>query len=187
VMVNDGSSGGSTGLTNCVLFGNGGGNTFFNSEASISARYSLFDATVTGYTSVTGNLTVITSPFASTTSTGTPAVQLAVGSPAINAGDPATTTAIVGSTDLAGNPRFVNGRIDMGAVEVQDEIFSVKDGNWSDPTTWNVNRVPQLGDRVRLKHAVTMPANYLGLVTALRYDPASRLIYSAGGRLQMEP
>ncbi|WP_020607009.1 T9SS type A sorting domain-containing protein [Spirosoma spitsbergense] len=107
-------------LTNCVLFGNGGGKTLFNADsASVSARYSLFDASVTGYLTGPGNLTTGTpaatsSPFSSSTST-----QLAPGSPAINAGDPATTTAIVGSTDLAGNPRFVSGRIDMGAYEFE--------------------------------------------------------------------
>jgi hypothetical protein len=119
-MYNWGSDGGtsSPSLTNCVLFGNGGGKTLFNADsASVSARYSLFDASVTGYLTGPGNLTTGTpaatsSPFSSSTST-----QLAPGSPAINAGDPATTTAIVGSTDLAGNPRFVDGRIDMGAYE----------------------------------------------------------------------
>ncbi len=172
-------------LTNCVLFGNGGGNTFVNISATIPARYSLFDpssVTVTGYTSVTGNLTTTTSPFVSTTST-----RLRAGSPAINAGDPATTTAVVGTTDLAGNIRFVGGGIDMGAVEVQNEIFTISTGNWNNPAIWNVNRVPQLGDRARLKHAVTIPASYLAFVTALLYDPVSRLVYGAGGRLTLEP
>ncbi len=117
-MFSDGTSGSSSpSLTNCVLFGNGGSKTIGNTNANVSARYSLFEpssVTVTGFTSVTGNLTGISSPFASSTST-----QLAPGSPAINAGDPATTTASVGSTDLAGNPRLVEGRIDMGAYEFQ--------------------------------------------------------------------
>ncbi|MCY7357853.1 MAG: hypothetical protein LH609_10365, partial [Rudanella sp.] len=182
------NNGSSASLTNCVLFGNGGANTISNvNSSSLTAAYTLFEPSVTGYTSGGNNLTTGTpsatsSPFASTATT-----RLAVGSPAINAGDPATTTAMVGSTDLAGNPRIIGGRIDMGAVEVQDEIFTVKDGNWNDPTVWNVNRLPQLGDRARLKHTVTIPASYLGFVTALLYDPASRLMYGVGGRLQMVP
>ncbi len=108
-------------LTNCVFFGNGGANTFVNaSTGSVTASYSLFDQSVTGYTSVTGNITTTTTPFSSTSSN-----QIAICSPAVNAGDPATTTATVGTTDLAGDPRFFNGtgtpaaRIDMGAYEVQ--------------------------------------------------------------------
>ena len=46
-------------------------------------------------------------------------------SPAINAGDPATTSATVGSVDLANNPRFYNGgTVDMGAYEYQGALFA---------------------------------------------------------------
>ncbi|WP_143053963.1 MBG domain-containing protein [Parapedobacter koreensis] len=45
------------------------------------------------------------------------------GSPAINAGDPRTNVSDdavqVGDTDLAGNPRIIDGRIDLGAYEQQ--------------------------------------------------------------------
>jgi hypothetical protein len=136
---------------------------------------------VTGYTSGPGNLTVTTSPFASPTST-----LLAVTSLAINAGDPATTTDLVGSTDLAGNPRFVNGQIDMGAYEFQQilEVFSLKDGLWNDPTVWSVGRLPLATERVRLRHSVTMPANHTALGGTLVYDAGGRLVYQAGGTLR---
>jgi predicted outer membrane repeat protein len=103
-------------LTNGVVWGNGGASTFFNGPgASISTSYSLFESSVMGYNAGSGSLTTTTSPFASTTST-----LLRCGSTAIDAGDPATTSATVGSIDLAGNNRFyANGRIDMGAYEAQ--------------------------------------------------------------------
>lgn len=43
--------------------------------------------------------------------------RLGAGSPAIDAGDPATSTIEAGSLDLAGNPRIAKGRVDLGAFE----------------------------------------------------------------------
>ena len=101
-------------LTNCVFFSNGGANTISNGLASVSASYSLFEPAVRGYSSGPGNLTsLVSSPFAGSTTT-----RLAADSPAINAGDPASTTLTSGLTDVAGNARIQNGRIDMGAHEL---------------------------------------------------------------------
>lgn len=47
----------------------------------------------------------------------------------------------------------------MDAYEFQSAIYTVKDGNWNDPMIWNAVHVPQIGDRARLKHAVTIPAS----------------------------
>ena len=97
-------------LTNCVLYGNGGAKTFANGNSSTSATYSLLETSITGY-SGDNNLTTTVSPFVSSTD-----ARLNGCSPAINTGlNSANTT----TTDLAGNPRFFNSRIDMGAYEYQ--------------------------------------------------------------------
>jgi hypothetical protein len=54
--------------------------------------------------------------------------QLSGNSPAINAGDPETDPGTIPPTDLAGNPRITDSRIDIGAYEYfggQDDLFSV--------------------------------------------------------------
>jgi len=48
--------------------------------------------------------------------------ELTPHSPCINAGTPDTTGLHLPATDLAGNPRIFNGRIDIGAYECQDTI-----------------------------------------------------------------
>ncbi|MBD2705172.1 VCBS repeat-containing protein [Spirosoma sp. BT702] len=98
-------------LTNCVVWGNGGASTFYNFQATINTQYSLFQASVTGYVSGTGNLTTTVSPFVSG-SDG----QIYNCSPAVNTGD---NTANTSATDLAGNARIYGSRIDMGAYEYQ--------------------------------------------------------------------
>jgi hypothetical protein len=105
-------------LTNCIAWNNHGSATFRNSTGPsvISANYCLFDSSVSGFTEnqVTKPTTL---PFENETS-----ARLMACSPAVNAGDPASTTATSGTTDLAGNSRFYNdGRIDIGMDEFQGE------------------------------------------------------------------
>ena len=117
-------------LANCILFGNGGESTFgpYYTGTTISATYSIFEsAAVSGASQINltgmGNLlNITTSPFTSTSS-----VALATCSPAINAGNPVSITALsepysataLPTTDLIGSPRIFGGRVDMGAVEYQ--------------------------------------------------------------------
>ncbi len=109
----NGSSSGCT-LTNCVLFGNEGANTFYiGQESSITITYSLLEAGVAGYTDGGNNLTTTISPFVSSTD-----ARLNGCSPAINTGSNAANST---TTDLAGNPRFVNTTIDRGAYEFQGQ------------------------------------------------------------------
>ncbi|MGM9508654.1 putative Ig domain-containing protein [Larkinella sp. GY13] len=107
-------------LTNCIVWNNGGDKAIYNENATLTAGYSLFDPETTGYDG-TNNLTTSDSPFASASDW-----QLTACSPAVNAGYPGSTTAISGTTDLAGNSRFYNnGPIDMGAYEFQAIPFSI--------------------------------------------------------------
>ncbi|AYQ33520.1 choice-of-anchor Q domain-containing protein [Runella sp. SP2] len=106
-------------LSNSILWGNFWG----NQPASLSNQidYSNVAPQVShsivqgGYTG-TGNLSA--DPLFINPANGNFRLQQC--SPAINAGDPATTSATVGSLDLGGNARFYNnGRVDLGAYEYQ--------------------------------------------------------------------
>ncbi|GAB3707632.1 fibronectin type III domain-containing protein [Spirosoma flavus] len=184
-------------LTNCVFFGNNAssGYTFYSiaSSATPSARYCLFDASTTGYTSVTGNITTTTSPFASTGN-----VTITNCSLAFNAGDPASQTVASGpysasalpATDLAGNPRIVGNRVDIGAYEVQAAagglgIVSVQNGSWNDPATWSCNQVPGAGSVVTIAHQVTVPASTVVNCQRIGYVAQGRLAIGTGGKLRL--
>ena len=151
-------------LTNCVLFGNGGSKTIITvGGSSLSASYSLFENEVTDFTDNGNNLTGVTiSPFASTTST-----QLSACAPAINAGNPASLTAATGpysatalpQTDLAGNPRIVGNRVDMGAYEFQ--------GTPAQPVV--ITAQPAAGSAVCAGGSVTTSVSVSGTTSAYQW------------------
>ena len=66
--------------------------------------------------------------------------------------------------DLDGNlRRFDGGRVDLGAYEFQANgtssvVISIASGNWESNSTWDINRVPQIGDIVIIdqNHIVTL-------------------------------
>ncbi|QIP15665.1 hypothetical protein G8759_25055 [Spirosoma aureum] len=177
-------------LVNCIVFNNNGSVPFANtSGATVSLSYSLYEPGVdsqSGNTTGTGTISTNVSPFASTTGT-----QLSTGSAAINAGNPASTTATLGtSVDLGGNPRIVDGRIDMGAYEYpisacQGPITTVKAGSWDDPTVWSCGAVPVLTDVVQLNHAVSLPGSYIAQVKTLRYGAGGKLTYQTGAQVRL--
>ncbi|GAB3497226.1 hypothetical protein GCM10027341_17270 [Spirosoma knui] len=84
-------------------------------SGSVTANYCVIGEGETTF-SGTGNIVATRSPFVSDTD-----LRLIDCSQAINAGNPASTSATSGATDLAGQPRFypTGGRIDIGAYEYQ--------------------------------------------------------------------
>ena len=68
------------------------------------------------------------------------------------------TTTVSGITNLAA---FAIGSGQGLSASVSDIVESVQSGNWNDPATWNVNRIPANTDNVSIKasHTVTLDAN----------------------------
>jgi hypothetical protein len=98
-------------LVNCILWGNSAPTApeIYNGGSSNSTiTYSDIQGGYTG----TGNIDA--DPLFVAPASGD--YRLGAGSPAINAGD---NSAVTTATDLDGNPRIVNGSVDMGAYEVQ--------------------------------------------------------------------
>ena len=116
-------------LKNSILWGNSS-EVFNNNNSNPVYTYCLIQGLNPGGTGNLDGTNPNNNPlFASQPSLGLGTagdLRLRLCSPAINAGDPATTSATVGNVDLGGNPRFYNsGRIDIGAYEYQGTFDAV--------------------------------------------------------------
>ncbi len=101
-----------TRLNNCLIWGNSTGIT---SNGQVTYAYS---DSQDGLQPGIGNRSI--NPQFVDAANGN--FQLQSTSPLINAGDPASTTATVGNTDLAGGIRISSGRVDIGAFEYQSAL-----------------------------------------------------------------
>ncbi len=164
-------------LINCIVWNST--LAFDNFGLSLAARYSNLDQS--GFAGINGNL----SSYPLFVDVATDDFRLSANSPLINQGDPAITTALSNNADLSGQPRFSGNRIDMGAFEYQEatDLYSVKNGSWTDPATWSVNRIPIAGDKVQVRHLVTTPDNYQAYAFLINYSASGRLHFGINSLL----
>jgi hypothetical protein len=145
---------------------------------------------IQGQTSTTnGNLNGNTtnpqfvSPLASNVRSDAGNYRLKDSSPCINTG----TDVGVSPFDLERNLRPKGGKTDMGAYESNinmNEIISVATGNWESNTTWNLDRVPLVTDKVIVNgHQVTVTTN-TARAKDLEYKTGAILRYLSGGLLR---
>ncbi|GAB3179800.1 choice-of-anchor Q domain-containing protein [Telluribacter humicola] len=107
--------------------------------------------------------------------------RLQSSSAAIDAGDNTVTS---GEVDLDGNARRYNGGVvDMGAYEYQGSrtgsgmVISIRTGNWEDPSTWDVGRVPAAGDQVVLDQNHTVSVNGTATAQTIEYRQNATLLF----------
>jgi Right handed beta helix region len=165
-------------VKNAIIWGN---STPFNDTQSI-ITYSTIQS---GYTGV-GNLSM-DPKFVSQTPEGLSPIlsgdyHVQASSLTIDRGDNGTIS--LTDKDLDGNlRRFSGGRVDMGAYEFQGAatttlVISIVTGPWEANSTWDVGRVPQLGDYVIIdsNHIVTL--NGTGIAKNLEYRGTGKLKFN---------
>jgi hypothetical protein len=189
-------------ITNCTFSGNGGYNGgIFNSASQPVVKNSIlwgnaepFNDTQSiitysivqgGYAGM-GNLTadpqfVSPAPFGLAPNTSGD-YHLKATSLAINRGDNEDIS--LTDKDLAGNLReFSGGRVDMGAYEFQGAgtstlIISVVTGPWEANSTWDLGRVPQLGDYVIIENNHIVTLSTTGMAKHLEYRGTGTLKFN---------
>lgn len=123
------------------------------------------------------SLTVNASGNAPTTFTGltTPSFSFTV-TPAIS------TTYTLGQVANVCNKGLVSGTA-IVTVNPCTGIYTLKAGNWNDPSVWSCNHVPAPTDAVLVDHAVVVPASFTARASQINYSSKGVLSFSAAARL----
>ncbi|OIN59465.1 CAP domain-containing protein [Arsenicibacter rosenii] len=99
----------------------------------------------------------------------------------------APNTSASGPCLVAGSNSFGAGQIEDFTVFVQgvscNTMYTVKAGNWNDPTVWSCNRIPVATDAVELRHAVAVPDNLIARALKITYQAGQTLTLGTNARL----
>ncbi|WP_410221555.1 choice-of-anchor Q domain-containing protein [Pedobacter sp.] len=133
-------------ITNCIMYGNNIDMITTGVGSNPTVAYSIMQSSYSGMGNSTVNPQFLNAPDYTTAPFIGGDYHLQISSPAINAGKPDITGLNLPNTDLAGNPRVQNGRIDMGVYEYVEGTlpvtlirFTVKaDGNHA-KLQWQTN------------------------------------------------
>ena len=197
-------------LTNCTFGGNGGYNGgIFNSNSQPSVTNSILwgnttqfndtQSTITysivqgGYAGV-GNLNYdpqfVSPTFEGLAPNTTGDYHLKSSSLGIDRGN--NGSILLTDVDLDGYLRRYNGgRVDMGAYEFQGNsvssiVISVASGNWESNSTWDVGRVPKIGDLVIINNNHTVNLNGMGNAKNIEYRGTGTLkLNTTNGKLNI--
>ena len=98
----------------------------------------------------------------------------------------AMTSAVLGTNSFSVVVTSVGGCTATATITILGTAqYSIKNGNWNDPTVWSCNRVPTATDPVTISHAVLVPVSYIAIALRLTYGSSGKLVYSTGGRLRL--
>ncbi len=63
--------------------------------------------------------------------------------------------------------------------------FTVKSGNWNDPTVWLCGQVPGSTDQVVIRHAVTLPGSFTAHAKQVAYEAGGSLNLGTNSQIQL--
>lgn len=154
-------------------------------------------ATLSGTTTITaGQTTTLVTSF-----TGTAPYSLTVN---VSAGTPLSFTGIAASpfsftVAPMTSTTYTLGRVASSCTTVAGSgtvivtvnpctiLYTLKVGNWNDPTVWSCNRIPAPTDPVQIGHLITIPASVVARASQLTYLSGGALTISSTGQLVLTP
>ncbi|MVM37462.1 metallophosphoesterase [Spirosoma sp. HMF3257] len=107
-----------------------------------------------------------------------------------NAGFSASTRSIVVTPTAGSTTTYLvrdskNCVQDAFTVIGSGAMFTLKAGNWNDPSVWSGNRVPTSADAIQLKHIVSIPDHTEVHALTITYDPGTKVQLGTQAKLSL--
>jgi PKD repeat protein/glucose/arabinose dehydrogenase len=64
-------------------------------------------------------------------------------------------------------------------------MFTLKTGNWNDPTVWSCNRIPNSTDAVQLNHIVSIPNQFTASASKVTFSGGTKLLVGTNAKLKL--
>lgn len=81
----------------------------------------------------------------------------------------------------------VSGTATVAVTGNCTNMYTLKNGNWNDPTVWSCGRLPTSTDAVEIRHNLQLPASYAGSLKRLTIKALATLRFGPGARLNYGP
>jgi hypothetical protein len=106
-----------------------------------------------------------------------------------------TTTGTLSETftpyvDLNGDGQYNSGSECLGEpiilnyiIEANSQQATVQSGNWTTRPVWSCGQIPTSLERVIIRHAISLPAGYVGQLKGITYEPGGVLLHSPTSQL----
>ncbi|GAB4035458.1 hypothetical protein GCM10028774_24880 [Spirosoma jeollabukense] len=65
-------------------------------------------------------------------------------------------------------------------------LYTLKAGDWDDPTVWSCHQLPSPNDLVQIGHRITVPNNFIARALRVLYSPGGQLIFISTARLALD-
>ena len=97
-----------------------------------------------------------------------------------------STTYTLGRVSVGCSSGTVSGTA-IVTVNPCTTMYTLKVGNWNDPTVWSCNHIPTQTELVQIGHAITIPSSYLARALNVGYTNGGKVVINSTAALRLGP
>ncbi|AUD04815.1 GEVED domain-containing protein [Spirosoma pollinicola] len=97
-----------------------------------------------------------------------------------------STTYTLGRVSIGCSSGTVSGTA-IVTVNPCTAMYTLKEGDWNDPTVWSCNHIPTQTELVQIGHTITIPSSYLARALNVGYTDGGKVVINSTAALRLGP